>query len=476
MVELLHFIEHIIFTFSLGFYLILNLQWYNYRLKRVILHHHNPYLHILFFLFPLFAYYALREYIFILLIPYITLLYLWQKKLDKKLVLTARVKRFFIALLFFTLFLDMLCLAKFECKVFSTILPLAFALIVSNFIEKFLFMMYKNEAKKRLDEIEPTIVAITASYGKTSIKNFLRQILSKKYKTYSTPRSVNTIGGILKDINETLPKDTQIYIVEAGARERGDIYEIASFLNHHYAIIGKIGPQHIEYFKTIENIIATKLELLASKRLKKAFVYYEIPIKNKENFIKFGQNIKNLKADLSGICFDLEVEGENHHIQAPILGGFNAVNVAAAVLAAKELGMEIDDIVEAVKELKPVEHRLQKIEAGGKIIIDDSFNGNLEGMIGSYELVKSYEGRKVLVTPGIVESTKEANEKLAKKIDEVFDLVLITGKINREVLNSNIKRAKKIVVDDKSKLQNILAEQTKSGDLILFSNDTPAYL
>lgn len=476
MVKIFHLIEHIVLILALGYYLILNLQWYNYRVKRVLLHHHNPYLHIFFFLLPLFIYFALREHIWIFLIPFIIILYFWQKRLDKKLVFTPRVKRFFTLLIFFTIFFDLLCLVKFNCNLFSTILLLISSLVLSSLIESFLFKVYKNEAKKKLEDISPTIVAITASYGKTSIKNFLKDILSKKFKTYSTPRSVNTLGGIIKDINESLPKDTQIYIVEAGARERGDIYEISTFLDHHYAVIGKIGPQHIEYFKSIENITATKLELLSSKRLKKAFIYYEILVKDKDEFIKFGNNIKNIKSDLNGISFDLELNGKIFNIKAPVLGEFNAINITAAILVAKELKMDMSEILEAIKDLKPIEHRLQKIEANKKIIIDDSFNGNLEGMISSYELVKSFNGRKILVTPGVIESTKEINEKLAKKIDEVFDLVIITGKTNRAILDKNIKKAQKIILKDKKELQQVLAKNTKEGDLILFSNDAPAYL
>ena len=73
------------------------------------------------------------------------------------------------------------------------------------------------------------IIGITASYGKTSIKNYLYQVLSKKYKVYMTPRSVNTIGGIIKDVNNDLPKATEVYIAEAGARAQGDIEEITRF-------------------------------------------------------------------------------------------------------------------------------------------------------------------------------------------------------------------------------------------------------
>ncbi|MRI57917.1 MAG: UDP-N-acetylmuramoylalanyl-D-glutamyl-2, 6-diaminopimelate--D-alanyl-D-alanine ligase [Epsilonproteobacteria bacterium] len=471
----LHLIGHVLLTLLLGFYLIQNLQWYNYRLSRVILHHHAPWQHIALFLAPLFAYIALREYVIVLDVIYAGALYLWQKRIDKRLVFTARVKRFFVLLLGWTLMLDLLCLAKFSCSFFSTIAPLALALLSSILIEKYLFAVFKKEAKSKLNAIDPTIVAITASYGKTSIKNFLYQLLEKDFNVYKTPRSVNTLAGILKDINEELPKDTQIYIVEAGARERGDIYEIAEFLEHHYAIVGKIGPQHIEYFKTIENIILTKLELLHSKRLKKAFLWDGIETKDDEKFIKFGKNITNVKATLEGVEWDLEIDGKKYRLFAPLLGDFNALNITAALLAARELGVDMQTLQKRVAELKPVEHRLQKIEAGGKLIIDDSFNGNVEGMKASYELVKGYEGRKVVVTPGVVESDEAANEELAKKINEVFDLAIITGKVNKEILQKSIM-IPKVVVEDKNRLQDILARHTKPGDLILFSNDTPSFM
>ena len=118
-----------------------------------------------------------------------------------------------------------------------------------------------------------TIIQITASYGKTSIKNFLYQILENEFKCYKTPRSVNTLMGLVKDINESLPQDTEIYIAEAGARKSGDIAEITNFLKPSIVIVGEIGKQHIEYFKTLENIKKTKLEALNSTNLKKAFVH-----------------------------------------------------------------------------------------------------------------------------------------------------------------------------------------------------------
>jgi UDP-N-acetylmuramoyl-tripeptide--D-alanyl-D-alanine ligase len=174
-----------------------------------------------------------------------------------------------------TLFQNVLCTLKDACLTYGVFMPLAMAYIGSFLIEKYLFMVYKKQAKQKLDKMKNMqIIAITGSYGKTSIKNFITQMLKSKYKVYATPRSVNTIGGIIGDINNSLPDDTQIYICEAGARERGDIYEITTFVEPQTVVVGKVGEAHIEYFKSLENIIATKLEIMQSPRLQKVSFLY----------------------------------------------------------------------------------------------------------------------------------------------------------------------------------------------------------
>ncbi len=478
--EIFKIASHFLLTMTLGWYMILNLQWYSYRIERVLFRHKKQQWHLLYFLIPLITYYLAGDwfwlYFYAGLLP---ALFFWYKKIDKKLVYTARVKRFFLFLAFAVVFEDILCLSSQKCHLLGVILPLLFALGASYLFEKMLFLGYKKEARKKLSHMQQNgmqIVAITASYGKTSIKNFLHQILSQKFRSYKTPRSVNTLGGLIKDVNQDLPQDTQIYIAEAGARERGDIDEIARFLEHDYALVGSIGAQHIEYFKTLENIRNTKMEILHSPRLKHAFVHSSAKVKPDARVTLYGENISSIRPTLEGLSFDLKIDDKTYTFQAPLLGAFNAVNITAAILAAKALGMPIEEIQKAVANLTPVEHRLQKIEAGGKVIIDDSFNGNLEGMLASYELVSSHPGRKIIITPGIVESDKESNITLAKKIDRIFDTVIITGTLNAEILATTIKQAKKVILRDKEALERTLAEETMPGDLILFSNDAPTFM
>jgi UDP-N-acetylmuramoyl-tripeptide--D-alanyl-D-alanine ligase len=469
------FVTNILFVTTLGWYLITNLQWYNYKLSRVILKHHKPQWHLFYFIIPFVAYYTTD--IFFLIFFYFAVLpsvFLWHKKLDKKLVLTWRVKRFLILLVFLNIFQNFICTLKDVCEVYGVFLPLALAYIGSYAIEKYLFLSFKRQAKEKLESMPGLqIIAITGSYGKTSIKNFVTQILSKKYKVYSTPRSINTLGGIISDINTSLPRDTEIYICEAGARERGDIYEITTFLNPQTVVVGKVGLAHIEYFKTLENIVRTKLEIIQSSRLKKAFVYKNVTNEPHEKVEFFGDYVTNVDATLDGT--DFEYKGEKYHTD--VLGAFQAINIEAAMRVADEYGMDDAEIKKAVLELKPINHRLELIKAGGKIIIDDGYNGNIDGMLESIRLCSLHTGgNKVIVTPGLIESTEELNLQLCSAINDVFDIVIVTGKLNATLFDNNIHVRQKTILHDKSKLTDILASQTKSGDIILFANDAPSFI
>lgn len=467
-----NFIVNFLTIFAFSWYLIVNLQWYNYKIKRVIFNHHKRAWHILYFVLPFILWINIKiEYFAPILVLYIMALYLWNKKLDRTLVYTKRVQRFFIVL---TIFLSIGIL--FTAKIYY-IFALVLALFISNIIEKIYFSFFKSKAKKRLSLMKDLkIVAITASFGKTSIKNFLYHLVKDKISTYKTPRSVNTIAGLVMDVNQELESSCKLYIAEAGARVKGDIKTIADFLNPDIVVIGSVGEQHIEYFKTLENIKNTKKELLDSKNLEIAFAHTSTEIEENEKIKLFPKDLKILSSNLDGLEFSFILEGEEEKFFAPILGSFNAINISAAILVARYLGVELKDIKKSLETLPQVEHRLQKIEAGGKLIIDDSFNGNFEGMIEAFNICKNHKGRRVVITPGLVEASEEANVKIAKSIDEIFDFVILTGELNLETFKSNIDSNKVFVLKDKTKLEETLASSTKSGDLILFANDAPNFI
>lgn len=477
-------IADLFFFFALAYYLMSNLQWYSYSIWRVLSKHHRPLWHFLLFVMPVVFYCTsfLGEWGKIghlaFACVYCVSLLVWALRLDRPLKWTGRVWRFFGIFVLFAL-------GYFAIELLYARIPGAFvfifvlSLLVSHLLESLLLKRYKNLAQKKLTSMtQLKIILITASYGKTSIKNYLYQILRARFATYATPRSVNTLKGIIADINTYLNPRSDFYIVEAGARERGDIAEITEFLNPQFVIIGKIGPQHLEYFKTLENIVQTKFEALRSNRLNYALIESNNTLTRDlpKNALMASGEIYNLYASLEGTSFELLLDGERYAFQTQVLGSFNAYNIALCVEMAQKLGMNIQEISNRVKKLEAAPHRLNKVQVGGKIILDDSFNGNLEGMKEAIRISSEHSGRKVIVTPGIVESTDEMNIELAKRIDEVFDVVIITGELNAQILAQEIQGAKKILLKDKTQMENMLKATLKEGDLVLFANDAPNYI
>ena len=486
-------ITYVIFIFALTYYLSTTLQWYNYSFLRILTKHHKSMWHVYYFAVPIIMYILSMLYRGMIFYGYMYLIYLpmlfiWYKSLDKKLVWTQRIKRLFLSVLLFTILgLCLSLIATFNIlhsiyAIFSLILGFLFA----NICEMILFRIYAKKAHNKLQQLQNLkIIAITGSYGKTSTKNFIAQILQQQFNVYATPRSVNTYKGLVADINQNINNTHEIYVAEAGARQVGDIEEIATLLQHHYAVIGKIGHAHIEYFKNIETTTQTKFEMLYSNRLLQAFVQkenvYPSAIKsqfsaNMEKIIQYPPIIKDIESTLNKTSFSLEIDCVFVPFTCKILGKFNIDNIAVAIMLAKTLGMETKDLQKAVSQLQPIPHRLQRIDTPQKIIIDDSFNGNLEGMSEAIRLASLHEGRKIIVTPGLVEHDEESNIALAQQIDSVFNLVIITGDLNAKILDKHITTPQKIILKDKSKLENILAETGMQNDLVLFANDAPSYI
>jgi UDP-N-acetylmuramoyl-tripeptide--D-alanyl-D-alanine ligase len=473
--ELLNILSNFLFVLALGYYFMTNMQWYSYKLSRVLFHHTKTWWHLVYFLIPLFLYFTVsRETNFSIVITlgYIGAIYMWRKGQDKPLVFTGRVKRFFASLVFFTLFLVLMkYIVQFEILV--VIIPLVLAYFTSSMMEAMLFRGFQMKAEKKLEKMpNMVVIAVTASYGKTSIKNYIAHILKAKYNVYATPRSVNTFGGVLKDINDDLPEDTEVYVVEMGARGAGDIHEITTFVNPHLAIVGKIGPAHIEYFGSLKNIRDTKMEILSSERLKEAWVHDSAMLQPLSHVHTFGKELSGVKATLEGL--DFEMDKELYH--ANILGSFNAMNLGLAIKVATALDVDIDTIKKQLNTLEPTPHRLQRMDAGGKVIIDDSFNGNIDGMLEGFNLASTYNGRKVVITPGLVEVDDEFNVQVAKRVNEVFDLVVVTGDLNYAIFRDYVESTKLVKLASKDKMQEMLIEHTKAGDLILFANDAPSFI
>lgn len=467
----------ILINVFLSLYLLFALQNYNYSFYRILFHYHLPSWHLYFFFFPLAVYeldkyYAQPQYFLLFCIfIYLPCVYFWNKKLSKRLVFTPRIKAYFYILSLILLFFIAFVLLKH--LPFIGIEPLILALICSSIFEHFkMNYFYKQARKKLLSMSELKVVLITASFGKTSMKNFLFELLNESFRVYKTPRSVNTLAGITQDINDNLPPSTKIYIVEAGARQKGDIAKITKLVQPQFIIVGEIGKAHLEYFKSVENIRQTKLEALLSPRLKRAFLHSSTLC---EGHDFYDTGLENVRSSLNGLDFDLFLGDKKEHFHAPLLGSFNAQNLCACLKLAYFLGVDIKTLQSIISKISPIKHRLELLCREPKLIIDDGFNGNLSGMSDSYAICKEYPNRRVVVTPGILEVDEEENIALAKEINKSFDFAILTSKANAQLIASNLS-IEYFILKDKAKLDSTLAKLTHPKDLILFSNDAPSFL
>ena len=276
---------------------------------------------------------------------------------------------------------------------------------------------YINQAKKIIRDMPNLIViGVTGSYGKTSVKNFLTKILSSKYEVLTTPKNYNTTMGVVKTIRENLKPIHQVFICEMGATNIGDIKEICDIVKPKIGIITAIGPQHLESFKTIDNIIKTKLELansvaenggvtflnysneyLEKEQIKGKFVTYGI------NNEKLDYNSYNLKSSSKGISFTTlyKKTKEEINFKTKLIGKHNVINITAAISVADYLEVPLNKMIRAVREIESVEHRLKPILNGKMTIIDDSYNSNPVSFKSALDTLLEFEGNKIVVTPRI---------------------------------------------------------------------------
>ncbi len=363
------------------------------------------------------------------------------QKEKKAFVITNRIKRmiasylvlFFIIILFGNIFpiyewslILLTVLAAFSYNFVELIN------IINSPIEKHIQNKFYKMAKKKLEQMqELKVIGITGSYGKTSTKYIVSTILSQKYQVLMTPESYNTTMGVVRTINESLKSTHEIFVCEMGAKQIGDIKEICDLVKPKIGILTAIGPQHLETFKTIENVKKTKMELIDSLGKEGvAFLNYDDEIVSKTKVDKekctYGTNTNldyyayDVKCNEKGSEFAVHCKtGKEIHVKTKLLGMHNIGNIVGAIAIADVLGLNEEEITAGVRMLKPVPHRLELIrKADGSLIIDDAYNSNTKGAKMALDVLNSFESRtKILVTPGIVDlgEEKEKYNKLLRR-------------------------------------------------------------
>ena len=363
--------------------------------------------------------------------------------------------------------------------------------IINYPIEYVIRKYYINDAKKILKKMPNLIViGVTGSYGKTSVKNFLIKTLSAKYEVLTTPKNYNTTMGVIKTIREELKPIHQIFVCEMGATKKGDIKEICDIVNPKYGIITSIGPQHLESFKTIDNIIKTKFELYDSvnKNGGITFLNYDneyLAKQIKPNIITYGVNNEkldynayNLKSSSQGLTFSIK----NVDFKTKLIGRHNVVNITGAIAIANYLEIPLDRLISRVREIKNVEHRLQLISKGNMNIIDDAYNSNPVSSKSAIDTLSEFDGIKIIVTPGLIElgdDKEKYNFEFGEYMSDTCDFIFIVNStVSKYVLNGiNSKKFNKNKLFMVNSPQEAVAKISNFGlneeITVLLENDLP---
>ncbi len=326
-------------------------------------------------------------------------------------------------------------------------------------------------------------IGIVGSYGKTSVKNILKTILSEKYSVIATPESYNTPMGIAKTVSSNECEGKQIFIAEMGARKKGDIAELCALVKPDYAIFTGICEQHIASFGSLENIWTEKSEILKCGA-KKVICGNSLRDKLDGNF----DNVVCVSGEGEAHCgaiataFELNVYGQKISARTKLLGKSAVENIRLAAALCVELGLTAEEIARGIEKLEPIQHRLQLIEENGVYILDDGYNCNPKSAEEGIEALKRFGGRRCIVTPGIVECgvlEVAINQELGERIAKAqFDKVILVG----DTLVGSVKdgyeagdgaRERCVCVKTLEDAKAELSKWLQQGDAVLFLNDLP---
>ena len=466
---------------------------------------------------------------FIIFICMIITIYLEKdprKSVKKKLVMTARAKRILFPAIALTALLGAwvftvphpLNTTPWPWIIALQAIPLC--LIITNIcvwpFEKIIQKLYWNEAKEKLNTLTPTIIGVTGSFGKTSVKHILGHILSTQDQTLVTPGSVNTAMGITRIIREQLTEDHKYFIVEMGAYGPGSIKELCALTPPDYGIITAIGHAHYERFGSLKTVAQAKYELaeavlqkeegkvIAHERTLKYPYPRSVKLDHPERFVICGEppemvvknaedvsyleqddvHILNVTQGPNGLEIKVGIGDKAYNLDTPLFGLHHGHNVVLAVVTALETGMDIGQIQLALRSMPQIPHRLElKRKPEDELtIIDDAYNSNPMGFRSALDLLTLIKngGRKILITPGMIElgiAHDEIHEQIGQYAGQVCDVAII---VNPKRIQSFIKgfqttgSGKTLVeVNEFREAQEWVDANKQPKDLILIENDLP---
>lgn len=366
--------------------------------------------------------------------------------------------------------------------------------------EKFHQKQLRNEAIDKWKEVSPFVIGITGSYGKSSTKDILAHLLQVTLgPTFWPKKGINTEMGITREIRTHLKKGIKYAVIEMAAYGPGSIKKLCTLTPPHAAIITGIGSAHLERFGSEETIKKSKAELaqalpstgilvcngdnvgarwIAQENPKKLVLLYGFE-KEKGPLDCW---ISEEKTFPNGMTFTLTWKGRNYEAFTPLFGNHSLLNIAAAFTLACTLGADPLYLIAAIRNLEPIDNRLQVKKRGKITFIHDAYNSNPIGFSAALNLLSSLPGkRRIVMTPGMIElgpQQESENCRIGKMTATVCQLALIVGKTNRDALmqgliSGGMAKEHILLCHSRTHAFETIEKQLQDDDIVLIENDLP---
>ena len=367
-------------------------------------------------------------------------------------------------------------------------------------IENYIQQGFKDEARATIDSRRDlTVIGITGSYGKTSTKFIMAELLRQKYNVCATPSSYNTPMGICIVVNEKLQPDHQVLILEMGMRYPGDIKELCAIAPPDIGVVTTVGMAHLETMGSVEAIAEEKGSLMEHSKPGSPAVLnidneHVADMEKRASGPVWRVSVQgntaaditahNIRYDADGTSFVVRDDtGADATFQTQLLGKHNVLNILLSVAVGREMGLRLRQMAHAIERVEPVEHRLELRQEGPVTVIDDAFNSNPVGARNAVEILSEFDAdRRVIVTPGMVELGErqdEENRALGEYIAQHdIDLAVLIGEEQTAPLRDGLRSQQ--FPDDRLKVfpslfdaQDYLKRHLGEGDVVLYENDLP---
>ncbi|WKZ31349.1 MAG: UDP-N-acetylmuramoyl-tripeptide--D-alanyl-D-alanine ligase [Candidatus Dojkabacteria bacterium] len=309
-------------------------------------------------------------------------------------------------------------------------LYLLLALVASNFIANIKRSKQIASARQRLAQFpDLQVIGITGSYGKTSVKENIAQILATKFKVAKTPSNNNTLLGHALAILHQLKSDDRYLVAEYGAYRKGEIKEMVELLPPKFAVLTGLGNQHLELFGSQRNLIEAKSELF-QKLPEDGVAYLNCDTAHYSEILplikgrKITYSLEDRSADLyaseivvdikTKSSFKVEYKGNHYEFECEVLGKHNILNLLPAIAIALDLGMSQSEIQDGLNALTAPKERLNLVDLGSIKLLDDSYNSSFEGFLAALDVMQQIGGDLHIVSRGLLELSGDKEEIYAK--------------------------------------------------------------